>query len=118
MYISIISNSTILQKRILHLSPEQVSEIYAQHYGSPAFPHIVVSMSITPLMVLSLAGVNAVEKWKTMTGPFGTIREEWFFPSSVRTRFGIQDNQPDALHASENVSEAKKETRYFYPTSE
>ncbi|XP_018567234.1 nucleoside diphosphate kinase homolog 5-like [Anoplophora glabripennis] len=111
------SGLKIINKRIIHLSPEQVSEIYAQHYGSPAFPHIVVSMSVSPLLVLSLAGINAVEKWKTMTGPFGSIREEWFFPYSVRTRFGIQDDQPDTLHSSENVSEAKTEIRYFYPTS-
>ncbi|KAJ8911579.1 hypothetical protein NQ315_016116 [Exocentrus adspersus] len=111
------SGLKVVNKRILHLSPEQVSEIYAQHYGSPAFPQMVVSMSVSPLMVLSLAGVNAVEKWKTMTGPFGSMREEWFFPYSVRTRFGLQNDQHDALHASENVTEAKKENRYFYPRS-
>ncbi|KAJ8962219.1 hypothetical protein NQ318_018191 [Aromia moschata] len=104
-------------QRVIHLSPEQVSEIYAQHYGSPAFPQMVVSMSISPLMVLSLAGLNAVEKWKTMVGPYGLIREEWFYPYSVRTRFGLQADIPDVVHASENIPEGKKENRYFYPRS-
>ncbi|KAJ8939158.1 hypothetical protein NQ314_011208 [Rhamnusium bicolor] len=107
----------ILNQRVIHLSPEQVSEIYVQHYGSAAFPHMVVTMSISPLMVLSLAGLNAVEKWKVMIGPYGLIREEWFFVYSVRTRFGLQDDIPDRLHASENIVEAKRENRYFYPRS-
>ncbi|XP_074042872.1 nucleoside diphosphate kinase homolog 5 [Leptinotarsa decemlineata] len=107
----------ILNQRLLHLSPEQVSDIYSKHYGSPSFPHLVVSLSISPLLVLSLAGKNAVEKWKTMIGPYGQLREEWFYPYSVRTRFGIQPDIPDVIHASETIADAKWENRYFYPRS-
>ncbi|CAG9826839.1 unnamed protein product [Diabrotica balteata] len=105
----------MLQERIVHLSPEQVSEIYAKQYGTPSFPHVVISVSISPILVLSLAGKNVVEKWKTMVGPYGLLREEWFFPYSIRTRFGIQSDVPDVLHASENITEAKWENRYFFP---
>lgn len=78
---------------------------------------MVVQMSLAPLMVLSLAGMNCVEKWKTIIGPYGLLREEWFYPYSVRTRFGIQPGIADVLHASENIQEGKKETRYFFPRS-
>ncbi|KAG5877455.1 hypothetical protein JTB14_026509 [Gonioctena quinquepunctata] len=107
----------ILSQRLLHLSPEQVSDIYAKFYGSSSFPNLVVSMSVSPLIVLSLAGKNAVQKWKTMVGPYGLLREEWFFPYSVRTRFGIQPDMSDAIHASDNITEAKWENRYFFPRS-
>nr|CAH7740003.1 unnamed protein product [Callosobruchus chinensis] len=107
----------ILAQRVIHLTPEQVSEIYQKHYGSPAFPNMVVSVSVSPVLVLSLAGQNAVEKWKSMVGPYEILREEWFFPYSVRTRFGIINDMPDVLHASEDVMEAKAENRYFYPRS-
>nr|XP_023026473.1 nucleoside diphosphate kinase homolog 5-like [Leptinotarsa decemlineata] len=114
---SLVNKVDCEKQRLLHLSPEQVSDIYSKHYGSPSFPHLVVSLSISPLLVLSLAGKNAVEKWKTMIGPYGQLREEWFYPYSVRTRFGIQPDIPDVIHASETIADAKWENRYFYPRS-
>jgi nucleoside diphosphate kinase len=101
----------------VHLTPEQVAEIYAQHYGCPSFPNMVVSVSLGPLLVLSLAGLNAVEKWKSMVGPYKTLQSEWFLPLNVRNRFGFHVDIPDALHASENVKDANRENRYFYPQS-
>lgn len=79
---------------------------------------MVVSVSISPIYVLSLQAVNAVEIWKTMVGPMGTLREEWFFPYSIRTRFKLSGDIPNTLHASENWNDARKETRYFYPRGE
>ncbi|CAH1104603.1 unnamed protein product [Psylliodes chrysocephalus] len=108
------SGLKILHERTIHLTPEQVSEIYAKQYGSPSFPHVVVSMSISPIVVFSLAGKSSIEKWKSMVGPYGLLREEWFFPYSVRTRFGIQPDVPDIIHASEDLNEAKWENRYFF----
>lgn len=78
---------------------------------------MVVALSVSPLMVLSLAGKSCIEKWKTLIGPHGWLREEWFLPYSVRTRFGILSDIPEVLHASENAPEAKRETRYFFPQS-
>lgn len=74
-------------------------------------------MSIAPLMVLSLAGKNCIDKWKKMIGPYGWLREEWFFPYSVRTRYGILPDIPEVLIASEAPIDAKRETRYFFPRS-
>ncbi|KAF7282957.1 hypothetical protein GWI33_001640 [Rhynchophorus ferrugineus] len=105
----------IINKRTLHLTPEQVSEIYEKYYGTPAFPYMVISMSSSPILILSLQAINAVEKWKSMIGPMGTLREEWFFPYSVRTRFGIYGDIPNMLHASENANTAKRENRYIFP---
>lgn len=78
---------------------------------------MVVAMSMSPLMVLSLTAIGCVEKWKTMVGPYGVLREEWFFPYSVRTRFGILPDIPEVLHASENIMDSKKENRFFFPRS-
>lgn len=101
----------------MHLTPEQVSEIFSQHYGSAIFPHMVVSMSVGPILSLCLGAVNAVEKWKNIVGPNHTLRAEWFFPMSMRVRFGLQEAIPCALHASENLAEANKENRYVNPDS-
>ncbi|XP_030753092.1 nucleoside diphosphate kinase homolog 5-like [Sitophilus oryzae] len=105
----------IVHRRNIHLTPEQVSEIYEKYYGTPAFPHMVISMSAGPIVSLSLQAINAVEKWKNLIGPMGTLREEWFFPYSVRTRFGLYRDIPNVLHASDNANEAKMENKYVYP---
>lgn len=74
-------------------------------------------MSIGPVLVLSLAGSDAVSKWKDIVGPDGVIREEWFIPMSMRLRFGLRDSIPNALHVSESLSDANKENRYIFPES-
>lgn len=94
-----------------------MSEIYAKHYGSPNFPHTVVSMSVGPILSISLSGVNAIDKWKKMIGQEEVIREEWFYPISMRKRFGLHDKLPDALHSSKTARDAVKENIYFFPES-
>ena len=74
-------------------------------------------MSMGPLLVLSMARLNAVEKWKSLVGPYKTLQAEWFLPLNVKKRFGMHIDIPDALHASENLKDANRETRYFYPNS-
>lgn len=69
------------------------------------------------MLVLSIAGLNAIEKWKQLVGPNKILREEWFFPYSVRTRFGLREDYPDVLHASENALDSKNENIYFFPRS-
>lgn len=93
-----------------------MADLYAKYYGNPVFPYMVVSMCVGPMMVMSLGGVNAVERWKTLVGQHGMIREEWFHAYSVRTRFGYQRDIPDMLHTSDNNKDAAKENRFFYPT--
>ncbi|KAJ3665486.1 hypothetical protein Zmor_000979 [Zophobas morio] len=78
---------------------------------------MVVSVSMGPLLVLSMARLNAVEKWKSLVGPYKTLQAEWFLPLNVKKRFGMHIDIPDALHASENLKDANRETRYFYPNS-
>lgn len=114
---SIISFILKFQTRTVHLTPEQVSEIYSQHYGSPAFPYMVVSVSVGPILALCLAGVNSVAKWRDLVGPEKTLPAEWFYPRSMRLRFGLVNAIPNALHASENLQEANRENRYFNPES-
>ncbi|XP_050300698.1 nucleoside diphosphate kinase homolog 5-like [Anthonomus grandis grandis] len=105
----------IVHTRHVHLTPEQVSEIYEKYYGTPQFPNLVLTGSVGPMLVLALQSVNAIEKWKSLIGPMGTLREEWFFPYSVKTRFGLLSDMPNSLHASETTHDAKKENRFFYP---
>merc|ERR1712142_1050208 len=42
---------SILQKRKVHLSPEQASDFYVEHYGKMFFPSLVAYMSSAPIAV-------------------------------------------------------------------
>lgn len=105
------------QARTVHLTPEQVSEIYAHYYGSPIFPYMVVSMSVGPVLVMSLAARNAVEKWREIVGSDKSLNEEWFYRRSMMLKYGVVSSIPNALHASDNLIEANKQNRYFFPKS-
>ncbi|XP_018320118.1 nucleoside diphosphate kinase homolog 5-like [Agrilus planipennis] len=108
---------TVIRERTIHLTPEQVSEIYNKYYGTPAFPNMVITMSVGPILVLCMAAANAITKWKDMVGPDKILRSEWFVRTSMRARFGLHDDMIEALHASENIFEAERENRYFNPES-
>lgn len=74
-------------------------------------------MSVGPVLVLSLADVNAVAKWRDMVGPDRDISQDWFVPMCLRVRFGLHEPIPNAVHASESLEDANKENRYIYPRS-
>ncbi|XP_060524744.1 thioredoxin domain-containing protein 3 homolog isoform X2 [Cylas formicarius] len=94
------SSLKIVNERVVRLTPEQVSEVYEKYYGTPAFPHLVVSASLSPVLVLSLQGIGAVDEWERVIGPRGPLRAEWFLPAAPDPRT------------------ARRENRYFFPRGE
>ncbi|KAG7260943.1 hypothetical protein CRUP_002434 [Coryphaenoides rupestris] len=61
------SGFTVLQRRRLHLSPEQCADLYAEHHGRQLFPSLTVFMTSGPVVALELAhGHDAVSRWKAM----------------------------------------------------
>jgi len=57
------------QKRKVHLSPEQASDFYSEHYGKMFFPSLVAYMSSAPIMVYVLAKDKAISAWRELIGP-------------------------------------------------
>lgn len=78
---------------------------------------MVVSMSVAPVLVLSLAARNAVAKWRQMIGADKSLPEEWFYKRSMMLKYGTVNTIPNALDAPENLIDANKQNRYFYPKS-
>lgn len=74
-------------------------------------------MSVGPVLVMTLTDFDAVEKWKRVIGQHELLREEWFYPISMKKRFGLRAKIPDALHGSKTCSDAIKENIYFFPDS-
>ncbi|KXJ18056.1 nucleoside diphosphate kinase homolog 5 [Exaiptasia diaphana] len=104
---------TILQKRRVHLTPEQTSDFYAEHYGKMFFPSLVAYMSSGPIMVLVLARENAVPFWKQLIGPTSTQKARDQAPESLRAIYG-SDGTRNALHGSDSITSAEREIHFFF----
>ncbi|XP_043924907.1 nucleoside diphosphate kinase homolog 5 [Protopterus annectens] len=112
----IILNSgfTILQKRKLHLSPEQCSDFYAEHYGKMFFPSLTAFMSSAPVIVMVLARNGAVQYWKDLMGPSNSLKARETHPNSLRAIYGKDDLQ-NAVHGSDCIITAEREIQFMFP---
>ena len=66
----------------MQLSPEQASEFYSEHFGKMFFAQLVTYMSSGPVLVLVLAGENAIARWREMIGPTNALKAKQTHPTS------------------------------------
>ena len=57
----------------MHMTPEQTSDFYAEHYGRLYFPSLVAFMSSAPIVALMLARTEAVKGWRHLIGPTNSV---------------------------------------------
>jgi nucleoside diphosphate kinase len=90
------------------LSRGECEAFYAEHDGRAFFKDLVKFMSSGPVVKMELSGEDAIKRWRALIGPTNsaTAREE--APTSVRARFG-RDNQRNAAHGSDSPESAKRE---------
>lgn len=110
------SGFAILQKRRVHLTPEQASDLYAEHYGKLFFPSLVAYMSSGPIIALVIARNQAITYWRELIGPTNTIKARQTHPDCLRAIYGT-DDQRNALHGSDGCASAQREIRFFFPDS-
>jgi len=108
------SGFSVLQQRRVHLTPEQASDFYAEHYGKLFFPSLVAYMSSGPIIVLMIAKDQAISYWRELIGPTNTIKARQTHPECLRALYGT-DDQRNALHGSDSFSSSQREIRFFFP---
>ncbi|XP_033110041.1 nucleoside diphosphate kinase homolog 5-like isoform X2 [Anneissia japonica] len=104
-----------MMKRRAHLTPEQTSDFYAEHYGKMFFPSLVAYMSSGPIIAMVLAKENAVNYWRELIGPTNCFRARETHPDSIRALYGT-DDQRNAVHGSDQYG-AEREIRFMFPES-
>lgn len=70
----------LLQKRRVHLTPEQASDFYAEHYGKLFFASLVAYMSSGPVIALVIARDQAISYWRELIGPTNTLKARQTHP--------------------------------------
>jgi len=82
--------------KMMQLSPEILREHYAHLVDRPFFPILLESMTATPVIVLCLKGVEAIEVVRSMTGATNGRQAA---PGTIRGDFAMS-NQENIIHAS------------------
>jgi nucleoside-diphosphate kinase len=100
--------------KIMNISKSKAEEFYAEHKARPFFGELVSFMTSTPVVVMALAGENAVLKNREIMGATdpGKAAE-----GTIRKLFG--DNMGEnAVHGSDSVDSAKRELALFFEKNE
>lgn len=100
--------------KMMQLDEAILREHYAHLVDKPFFPSIVASMTATPVIVMCLSGVEAVQVFRTMTGVTNGRKAE---PGTLRGDF-CMSGQANIVHASDSVENAEIEIKRFFKDSE
>jgi nucleoside-diphosphate kinase len=95
--------------------PTQLAEThYEPHRGKPFYPGLVKFMTSSPVIVLALAGKDAIAISRKMMGAtFGSKAE----PGTIRGDFGVS-NSFNLIHGSDSTESATRELGLFFKGDE
>ena len=95
--------------------PQQLAEThYEPHKGKPFYPGLVKFMTSSPVIVLALAGKDAIAiARKLMGATFGSKAE----PGTIRGDYGVS-NSFNLIHGSDSPESAQRELGLFFKQGE
>jgi len=96
--------------RMVRLLPDQAEAFYHEHAGKPFYPGLVAFMASGPTVALLLEREDAVSRLRAI---IGATDSRLAAPGTIRAEFGT-DNHVNAVHASDSVTSAKRETAFFF----
>lgn len=98
--------------KMIQLTDAILDEHYAHLIERPFFNRIKTSMKAQPVIVMCLAGIDAVQVVRTMTGVTNGRNAA---PGTIRGDFSMS-GQENIIHTSDSVENAKIELdRFFKP---
>lgn len=100
--------------KMMQLDEEILRAHYAHLVDKPFFPEIVKSMTATPVVVLAISGVDAVNVFRAMTGVTNGRQAQ---SGTLRGDF-CMSNQANIVHASDSVENAATELNRFFKPEE
>lgn len=100
--------------KMIQLTDAILDEHYAHLKERPFFNRIKTSMKALPVIVMCLAGLDAVQVVRTMTGATNGRNAA---PGTIRGDFSMS-GQENIIHASDSVENAKNELARFFKSEE
>lgn len=99
---------------MMQLDETILREHYAHLVDKPFFPDLLRSMTSTPVIVLCLKGVQAVETVRMMTGATNGRKA---LPGTIRGDYSMS-GQENIVHASDSIENAEIELKRFFKPDE
>ena len=104
----------IVGMKMMKISTTLAETHYEPHKGKPFYPGLVKFMTSSPVVVIALAGKDAINISRKMMGKtFGSQAE----PGTIRGDFGISDGF-NLVHASDSPETAQHELGLFFRPEE
>lgn len=100
--------------KMMQLSEELLREHYAHLVNLPFFPTLVRSMMASPVIVMVLRGVDAINVVRLMTGATNGRQAA---PGTIRGDYAMS-NQENIVHASSSPEDAEAEIKRFFSPAE
>ena len=104
----------IAAAKITVMSKSKAEEFYAEHKARPFFGELVTFMTSGPVMLMCLAGENAVLKNREIMGATDPKKAS---PGTIRFKFGDSMGE-NAAHGSDSVASADRELAIFFEKNE
>lgn len=100
--------------KMMLLDEKILREHYAHLTDKPFFHEILDSMTASPVIVMVLKGVDAIEVVRLMTG---STNGRQALPGTIRGDFAMS-NQENIIHASSSPEDAEVEIKRFFKPEE
>ncbi len=104
----------IIGFKMMTLSDEMIEIHYAHLKDKPFFKRIKDSMQVTPVFVLALKGLDAVEVVRNMSGSTNSRKAE---PGTIRGDYSMSV-QENIVHTSDSVESSIMELARFFKDEE
>jgi nucleoside-diphosphate kinase len=100
--------------KLMKIPASLAEQHYSPHKGKPFYEGLVRFMTSSPVIVLALAGKDAIAISRKMMGAtFGSKAE----PGTIRGDFGVS-NSFNLIHGSDSVESATREVGLFFKPDE
>lgn len=100
--------------KLIHMSKDLAEEFYAEHKERPFFGELVSFMTSSPVLVMALAGENAVTRNREIMGATNPAEAA---EGTIRKLYGDNVGE-NAVHGSDSIESAKRELGIFFENSE
>ncbi|MFC2097642.1 nucleoside-diphosphate kinase [Bacteroidota bacterium] len=104
----------IVAMKYLKLRKRQAEAFYNMHTDKPFFEELIDFMISGPIVVAILEKENAVVEYRKLIGSTDPEQAE---DGTIRKLFA-QSLQKNAVHGSDSVESANRESNFFFSTSE
>ena len=100
--------------KFMTVSPDLAGQLYEPHRGKPFYDGLLRFMTSSPVMVLAVRGLGAIEICRRLLGEtFGSRAAA----GTIRGDFGVS-NSYNLVHGSDSPESARRELALFFDQSE